>query len=555
VMLANKRRFTVRRSAALLLLLLLPGLVAFVRPTNAAVEAERTNEYVWTEEFFPSADNTSLHADVFLPAWAEEGDRFPVIVSVGPYFATAIGQSGPTLRFEDMFEEGRPFERGFAYVQVDSRGYGGSAGCYDMGGRGERMDVKAAVEWAAAQPWSTGRVGMWGKSYDAWTQVMALAEDPEGLGAAIIQAPLIGLYEGIYENGVGFQTGWRNIGVSYLLYDAPPNDPTNSQTQEVINGAQFNPGCFAYIQTMNQNHVESAPYWRERDLKVPAADTDVPVFWTHGFFDQQTKANNFMPVWEDIESPKRAWFHQSDHARGNEVNRVGREGWMDEAMAFLEQHLMDAPALDLPAVEVQDNEGNWRSEDAWPPEDASQHRFPLLDGTYADNSGNSASSPNNGLWTFTPPAPYDLRFSGAYEVAVDVDAQLPLANMVTLLYDVGPDGTGTMIQRGAQLIDGPGPASFESLPQDWILREGHRLGLFVSASDSTFFFPLHTRGNVTVKSGTWSVPFLRYERTPDLEGGPAAPTTTRVFEVSISDSVIESRTVEASFPPAPVPRP
>ena len=149
-----------RRSAALLLLLLLPGLVAFVRPSNAAVEAERTNEYVWTEEFFPSGDNTSLHADVFLPAWAEEGEKFPVIVSVGPYFATGIGQSGPTLRFEDMMEEGRPFERGFAYVQVDSRGYGGSAGCYDMGGRGERMDVKAAVEWAAAQPWSTGRVGM-----------------------------------------------------------------------------------------------------------------------------------------------------------------------------------------------------------------------------------------------------------------------------------------------------------------------------------------------------------------------------------------------------------
>ena len=102
------------------------------------------------------------HADVFLPAWAEDGDRLPVIVSVGPYFATnTLGQSGPPLRFEDMMEEGRPFERGFAYVQVDSRGYGGSAGCYDMGGRGERMDVKAAVEWAAAQPWSTGRVGMW----------------------------------------------------------------------------------------------------------------------------------------------------------------------------------------------------------------------------------------------------------------------------------------------------------------------------------------------------------------------------------------------------------
>ena len=543
-----------RRYLAVLLILLVPGLVGFTNPVEQVEQAERTNEWTWTEEFFPSGDGTSLHADVFLPAWAGEGDQFPVILSIGPYFATGINQQGPTLRFEDMMEEGRPFERGFAYVQVDSRGYGGSAGCYDMGGRGERMDAKTAVEWAASQPWSTGKVGMWGKSYDAWTQVMALAEDPEGLAATVIQAPLIGMYEGIYENGVGFTTGWRNIGVSYLLYDAPPNDPFGSSNQERINSAQFNPACFAYIQTMNQNHVESAPYWRERDLKVPAADTDVPVFWTHGFFDMQTKANNFMPVWSEIESVKRGWFHQSDHARGSEVQRVGRDGWMEEAMLFLEEHLMGAPTADLPAVEVQDNEGNWRSEDAWPPADASPHRFPLLGGTYEDNSGNSASRPNKGLWTFTQPAPYDLRFSGPYEVAVDVDTDVPLANMVTLLYDVAPDGTATMIQRGAKLIDGSGPASFESLPQDWIVREGHRLGLFVSASDSTFFFPLHTRGNVTVKSGTWSVPFLRYERTPDLEGTFAQPTTTSVQEANVADDLVESRTVEASFPPAPTPR-
>jgi uncharacterized protein len=540
-----------RRFLAVLLLLLLPGLLGL---TTAAAQVERTNDWTWTEEFFPSDDGTSLHADVFLPAWAQDGDQFPVIVSIGPYFGTGLNQAGPTLRFEDLIHEGRPFDRGFAYVQVDSRGYGGSAGCYDMGGRGERMDAKAAVEWAASQPWSTGKVGMWGKSYDAWTQVMALAEDPEGLAATVIQAPLIGLYEGIYENGVGFTTGWRNIGVSYLLYDAPPNSPFHSQPQALVNGAQFNPACFAYMQTMNQNHVESAPYWRERDLKVPAADTDVPVFWTHGFFDMQTKANNFLPVWSELQSPKRAWFHQSDHARGSEVERVGRDGWMDEAMAFLEEHLMGAPAADLPAIEVQDNEGKWRSEDAWPPADARAHRFPLLGGTYADNSGNSARTPNNGLWTFTPPAPADYRFSGPYEVAVDVDTDAPLANMVTLLYDVAPDGTATMIQRGAQLIDGSGPAKFESLPQDWILREGHRLGLFVSASDSTFFFPLHTRGDVTVKSGTWSVPFLRYDRNPDLEGDFAKPTTTSVMTATLSDNVIESRTVDAAFPPAPTPQ-
>src|SRR5687767_2309225 len=112
-MLATNRRFTVRRPALLLLLLALPALLAFKAPGDTAVAVERTNEYIWTEEFFPSADNTSLHADVFLPKWAEEGDKFPVILSVGPYFAVADDAAGPTLRFKDMFDEGRPFERGF----------------------------------------------------------------------------------------------------------------------------------------------------------------------------------------------------------------------------------------------------------------------------------------------------------------------------------------------------------------------------------------------------------------------------------------------------------
>ena len=32
--------------------------------------------------------------------------------------------------------------------------------------------MKAAVEWAASQPWSTGKVGMYGKSYDGVTGLL-----------------------------------------------------------------------------------------------------------------------------------------------------------------------------------------------------------------------------------------------------------------------------------------------------------------------------------------------------------------------------------------------
>ena len=47
----------------------------------------------------------------------------------------------------------------------------------------------AAVEWSARQPWSTGKVGLLGKSYDGWTGLMAIANRPQGL-AAVLTTPL-----------------------------------------------------------------------------------------------------------------------------------------------------------------------------------------------------------------------------------------------------------------------------------------------------------------------------------------------------------------------------
>jgi predicted acyl esterase len=39
-------------------------------------------------------------------------------------------------------------------------------------------DVVNAVEWAAAQPWSTGKVGMYGKSYDGVTGLIGVTNLP-----------------------------------------------------------------------------------------------------------------------------------------------------------------------------------------------------------------------------------------------------------------------------------------------------------------------------------------------------------------------------------------
>ena len=114
---------------------------------------------MWTEAYFPSADHSGveLHADVLRPANLPSRAKTPVILAVGPYFSHAgqtgpegWTQTGPSNRFGDFTSGTDLFARGYTYVMVDLRGFGGSTGCLDWVGPGEQADVRAAINWSAS---------------------------------------------------------------------------------------------------------------------------------------------------------------------------------------------------------------------------------------------------------------------------------------------------------------------------------------------------------------------------------------------------------------------
>ncbi|MDQ3956830.1 MAG: CocE/NonD family hydrolase [Actinomycetota bacterium] len=551
-----------KKTTILLALALVIG--ALVGPSPARAD-EVPPDATWRQTWFPSQDGTMLHADVFLPKDRRVNDQHPVILSIGPYFGTNAlngspgAESGPIMRFADMVEGGRIFERGYAYVQVDSRGYGGSEGCYDYGGAGEQMDAASAIEWAARQPWSNGKVGMWGKSYDAWTQVMALANRPSGLEAAVVQSPIDDGYKIAFMNGIHYDAGWYATPALYGAYDLAPPSATDSPPEEFLypaKGTVTDPSCYVKHPVLSGvSYKREVPYWQERELSGQARLSKVPTFWSHGFLDANTKPDNFMDTWEGYRGWHRGWFGQYDHVRGNEVELVGRDGFLDEAMGFFDHFLKGKPLPKYPGkVEVQDGEGRWRTESAWPPADASYDRGSLkvLKGEYTDNSRNSASQ-GTGSWTFTQPAPYDVRFAGNPIVDVRVETIAPNANMVALLYDVDPSGKARLIDRGAYLMETGGRVTFELYPQDWILRAGHRIGILLSSNDSSWFSPIPTGQTVTIKGGKVELPFLRYLRTPNLSGGPAEAMGD-VPQLTVDKSELKDRTAKADWPPRLGPR-
>ncbi|HEX8086401.1 MAG TPA: CocE/NonD family hydrolase [Solirubrobacteraceae bacterium] len=530
----------------------------------------------WTEHYFPSEDGTQLHADVIRPKGATKS---PVILAIGPYFAHvgstgAVGapedfdpsRSGPNERFKDLWTEGHIFERGYAMVQVDLRGFGASEGCNDFGGPGEQADVKAAVEWAASQEWSTGKVGMWGKSYDGWTQVMALATKPKGLAAAVIQSPIIDGYRALYMNGVHYDAGWYATPGLYQNIDASP--PTIFDTPEYYQGVAkgTDPACYGQnIAEQNATMDKETPFWQARDLVPRATGSDVPTLWSHGFLDANTKPNNFMDVWEPLTGPRRAWFGQYTHIRPQDkrsddetetISKTGRQGFIDEAMRWMDRYVKgvepaQARVEDDPAVEVEDGAlQRYRAEAFWPPVDGVEHELKLNAGTHTDRPGNDGrGGPGNGIWSISAPLPYDVHMAGVPRVTLDVETSASNVNLYGIVYDVDDLRYAKLVSRGAFRVDESGRIAFDLYPQDWTFREGHRIGFLVAQADDEWFNPPPSNEQVEVKGGTLSAPFLSFTRSSFLPSRPSEDEEElgRGFQISVAD--VEDAAAAFDLPP------
>jgi uncharacterized protein len=490
--------------------------------------------YSFSHAWFDSTDGTQLHTGVFLPSDLRKGERVPVILTSTPYTApnggaTAAGNSsGPVIRFPELFEHPR-FQAGrYAYLQVDVRGFGGSGGCFGYYLPPEVADVKVAVEWAASQPWSTGKVGLWGKSYDAAQEVLALAAKPKGLAAAVIQAPGLSAYTALWMNGVHYATGRYATTAVYTADDLGPvqNGETLTDLQyaeATASGLTADPTCRTdALARMNVDGDRDGAFWKGKEPYLGAKGSTVPTFWAHGFYDANTKPVH-LDVWSSLKGPKQAWFGQFTHLRGHEAG-VGREGFLDESFRWLDRHVRGLEVAKDAAVTVQsgNGEGRWRHEAAWPPADARSWAMPLREGSYDDVPGNNGDGPQagQGHWSVTPVLAHDAHLAGEVRVSAKVSTTLPGAQLVAHVYDVDPEGSARLATRGAFRLEGTGAqtASFALYPQDWVFEKGHRIAVHLSASDTDWFAPPTTGQTVTVAGGSTSFPLLRVARTRFVEG-------------------------------------
>ncbi|MFC5947510.1 CocE/NonD family hydrolase [Pseudonocardia lutea] len=208
------------------------------------------------DEPIPMDDGIELRANVFLPP--EEG-AYPVVLAVTNYakdlpfcqgypesweaallVAPELGErtSGKYISFEAVDPE-KWVPHGYAVVVVDARGVGRSPGVIDSFSPRESKDYHDVIEWAAVQPWSTGKIGTMGMSYLAVSQwLVAGRQAPHHAGMIAWEAWNDMLRMLSYHGGIPstFYRSWSDSQVRSVQHGLGSRGYRNRFTGRLVSG-------------------------------------------------------------------------------------------------------------------------------------------------------------------------------------------------------------------------------------------------------------------------------------------------------------------------------
>ena len=430
-----------------------------------------------------ASDGVWLAATLYLP----EGDGpFATLMEALPYRKDDI-----TSSYVDSYVRFAR-EGNFAVLRVDLRGTGSSGGSLDDEYTAlERSDLRTAMEWIAAQPWSTGRVGMFGTSYSGFNSLQMAMDGVPELGAVVAMYAT----DDRYTDDVHYCGGvLRALDlIDYPLYmvamNALPPVPAiwaagtdGDWAEEWTRRIQQSP---PWLMTWLRSPTDSAE-WRRGGIRTGpdgqgyeriGCPTMLIAGWADGYRNNTFRTVERLRVpWRLLAGP---WVHKDPSTA-----RPGPNVDCDrEVMAFFHQHLRGGqpssnrrgqifvrrPTAAEPDLAFHD--GSWRQIDAWPPDELRRivrtvHvNEPTVDvlhvegdvGMYAWNScagGLPWGQPldqrvdNARSLTYDWTNPSEMMLLGNATVSLTVRSSAEVGHVSVKLCDIAPDGRSTLITRG-----------------------------------------------------------------------------------------------------------
>lgn len=470
--------------------------------------------------------------------------RFPVIwhhtLSISQQ--TADGAGGRVSGYRRVQELVR---YGYVVVQVARRGNGQSLGA--MRGyhdRNEAQDAFDMVDWLANQPWSDGKVGVYGCSNTGDAAMHVLTMRPPALKAVWAGCFSWNKYDAFRRGGIFAQWGTGPTRTVAQDMAVSPVDGDESKTLLALAAQEHQQSTHLFDMWRQLPYRDSfspavgSRFWAEGSISSYAQQmrlADVPVYIQGGWFDelrdQGVIAQLNLPGSRLLIGP---WKHcnNDDFELLQEMHRFfdrtlkGIDTGL-EAQAPIHYFTMNAPAGQ-----------EWRASAVWPVAGARGRTYHLAKGALSlatpkptsvtftadfavacpDAGSGSQVQPCHvegaGPAFATPALARDTEVTGDAQVKLWVRLNGPDANVFAYLEDVAPDGTvqvvtegrlkaslrktdkapwklpaGVPWHRGYAEDASPVPAGqaveldFAMMPTSWIFRKGHRIQVSVTGAD------------------------------------------------------------------------
>ncbi|XP_028402708.1 uncharacterized protein LOC114525526 [Dendronephthya gigantea] len=450
-----------------------------------------TQSCVW----IPLKDSNRLASKLWIPVSETEkaNEKFPAILEYLPY-----RRNDRTSRRD---EKRHPWmcSHGYVVIRVDMRGSGDSDGLYfGEYEPQEQDDCLEVIDWIRKQPWSSGNVGMVGKSWGGFNGLQVAARNPEGLKAIISVYSVDDRYDDNchYKGGCLVPEQMLSWSCAMLTWNMSPPDPA-------FVGAKWRDMWLERLEKAGEpwvntwlSHQTRDEFWKHASVCEDYSKIKCAVYLMGGWFD--CYHNAVFRMAEHLSCDWRALVGPWPHEFPDEAIPSPNIAYLPESLRFWDYHLKGIEnGLDKePRFRLYLGEsvpvspklktwpGRWVAEDKWPSKNVSMKRFELTytgrlrQGTdtvqpteksvlipsfFACGSAGGTMIPFNGPAHLAQNQASDDGLSrcwhgdvlvdaidilGAPSIQLEISSDQKLATICARLVDVFPDGRATLITKG-----------------------------------------------------------------------------------------------------------
>ncbi|PLR95961.1 Xaa-Pro dipeptidyl-peptidase [Bacillus sp. T33-2] len=442
--------------------------------------SDAIRETVFVESSLDTDNNglaDRIAVDIIRPKESGAELKVPVIMDASPYYERIGRGNEGEIKDKDkdgiiekspLFYDNYFVPRGYAVVHPEMVGTNQSDGCATTGGYEEIESIKVVIDWLNGRAeardkngeeveatWTTGNVGMIGKSYDGTLANGVAATGVEGLKTIV---------------PIGAISSWYNYyryeGLTY--YNNGPGGLARTVTSSARKEA-----CQPVFDRLNKEADDQSgdynKFWHERNYVKDVKKVKASVFAVHGLNDYNVKMNHFADWWEALSKkdvPRKLWLTETGHVDPFDFRRAE---WVDTLHRWFDYWLLDIEngIMDEPAVDIERGADNWETYTSWPDKKAIPVKLRFSPGANEQSNGNLSTRPVKGRLTqsftdnpkqtetemitnettvksdrlvfLTETLEKDVRISGRPEISLSAKVDKPDSNLTVLIVDYGTD--------------------------------------------------------------------------------------------------------------------